>query len=575
MLVTCYLSGKNYGRYVFPGHHNKCRNVWEEKEKKKPRSERSPVPAGPPHLVQVLAGSAGEEGLELYNQRALAVWNKEVLEECRHCARFLPLLVSTIRLPKWLSSPPVLTNLPFLPPLDLGTTCTGGGVEGVCHTQARCNILGLTMAGHCTRDKSVCCTEVSSCNTTLSSQVSYFTSNNSQQHRTGCQARILVNNRLCYIRLELQQFSFPAGERSGDCRTGKMTISSVVGGREETMQDICGHKEGMEVLVPVHGLQAVVLSAHLPPHTRAEWRVKTTQEKCSNISRRILNIRESMSSCSKRKETRRKVKSLLRRMKKQLFGQRKRRKKSKRPKRSPMFPLLDWMLREGERRRWRKEKEKVKVKEETPKVNIVLETASKKVKDVPSDFFQVVTASGLDLSEFSEHSIGDIHNSDTGGSIDDIHNNDTGDSAGDIPNTVESERVQSSERERRNYKRHNSLFSREKNSPAWVGKVVDNDDCPAYLISSNHVVTRSECVSSHSLTVIFSPSRVAVTSVTLHPVLHIALLTLNKELKYNTLCHPEEFIQTLIPSESDTRHYRSLKIKDWLEQAVVGQEEAL
>ena len=228
-----------------------------------------------------------------------------------------------------------------------------------------------------------------------------------------------------------------------------------------------------------------------------------------------------------------------------------------------MFPLLDWMLREGERRRWRKEKEKVKVKEERSKVNTVLETASKKVKDVPSDFFQVVTASGLDLSEFSV------------GNINDIPNTDTGDSGGDIPNTVESERVQSSERGRRNYKRHNSLFSREKNSPAWVGKVVDNDDCPAYLISSNHVVTSSECVSSHSLTVIFSPYRVAVTRVTLHPVLHIALLTLHTELPYNTLCHPEEFIQTLIPSESDARHYSSLQIKDWLEQAVVGQEEGL
>jgi len=476
---------------------------------------------------------------------------------------FLPLLVSTIRLPKWLSSPPVLTNLPFLPPLDLGTPCTGGGVEGVCHTQARCNILGLTMAGHCTRDKSVCCTEVSSCNSSLSSEVSYFTSDNSQQQTTVCQARIPVTDRVCYIRLELQQFSFPAGGRSGGCRTGKMTISSVVGGREEIMQDICGHKEGVEVLVPVHGLQAVVLSAHHPPHTRAEWRVKATKEKCSNLGRRILDLRESMSSCSKRKETRRKVKSLLRRKKKQLFGQRKRRKKNKRPKRSPMFPLLDWMLREGERRRWRKEKEKVKVKEERSKVNTVLETASKKVKDVPSDFFQVVTASGLDLSEFSV------------GNIIDIPNTDPGDSGGDIPNTVESERVQSSERGRRNYKRHNSLFSREKNSPAWVGKVVDNDDCPAYLISSHHVVTSSECVSSHSLTVIFSPYRVAVTRVTLHPVLHIALLTLHTELPYNTLCHPEEFIQTLIPSESDTRHYSSLQIKDWLEQAVLGQEEGL
>merc|ERR1719320_1405573 len=371
---------------------------------------------------------------------------------------------------------------------------------------------------------------------------------------------IPVTGRVCYIRLELQQFSFPAGGRSGGCRTGKMTISSVVDGREEIMQEICGHKEGVEVLVPVHGLQAVVLSAHQPPHTWAEWRVKTTKEKCNNISRRMLEFGEKMSSCSKRKETRRKVKSLLRRKKKQLFGQRKRKKKNKRNKRSPMFPLIDWILRQREKRSWRKEKEKVK---EKSKVNTVLETASKKVKDVPSDFFQVVTASGLDLSEFSVGNINVIPNIYTGDSIDDIHN------------TVESERVQSSERGRRNYKRHNSLLSREKNSPAWVGKVVDNDDCPAYLISSNHVVTSSECVSSHSLTVIFSPYRVAVTRVTLHPVLHIALLTINKELQHNTLCHPEEFIQTLIPSESDTRHYNSLQIKDWLEQAVVGQEEGL
>ena len=83
-----------------------------------------------------------------------------------------------------------------------------------------------------------------------------------------------------------------------------MTISSVVGGRVESMQDICGHKEGVEgrihrilinfttiqipVLIPVHGLQAVVLSAHHPLHTRAEWRVKASKQKCSNIGRRML-----------------------------------------------------------------------------------------------------------------------------------------------------------------------------------------------------------------------------------------------------------------------------------------------
>ena len=104
--------------------------------------------------------------------------------------------------------------------------------------------------------------------------------------------------------MELQQFSFPAAGGNGGCKEGKMTISSVVGGRVESMQDICGHKEGVEgrihrilinfttiqipVLIPVHGLQAVVLSAHHPLHTRAEWRVKASKEKCGNIGRRML-----------------------------------------------------------------------------------------------------------------------------------------------------------------------------------------------------------------------------------------------------------------------------------------------
>ena len=52
----------------------------------------------------------------------------------------------------------MLTNLPFLPALDLGSLCSAGGVEGVCHTKAKCEGLGLTEAGTCNRDKSVCCT---------------------------------------------------------------------------------------------------------------------------------------------------------------------------------------------------------------------------------------------------------------------------------------------------------------------------------------------------------------------------------------------------------------------------------
>ena len=66
--------------------------------------------------------------------------------------------LDSLRVPKWLYNSPVLTNLPFLPALDLGSLCTAGGLGGVCQTQAKCGGQGLTQAGICTQDKSVCCT---------------------------------------------------------------------------------------------------------------------------------------------------------------------------------------------------------------------------------------------------------------------------------------------------------------------------------------------------------------------------------------------------------------------------------
>ena len=42
-------------------------------------------------------------------------------------------LTIAVRLPKWLHNPPQLTNIPFLPPPDLGRSCGGGaGRRGVC-----------------------------------------------------------------------------------------------------------------------------------------------------------------------------------------------------------------------------------------------------------------------------------------------------------------------------------------------------------------------------------------------------------------------------------------------------------
>ena len=130
--------------------------------------------------------------------------------------RCLPSLLLTVRLPKWLYNPPVLTNLPLLPTLDLGTPCTAGGLEGICLTQAQCAGFGLTMAGHCTRGHSVCCAgrishtmlrikripspAVSSCSSSLSSPTSYFTSPEQPPTGAACQASVLIPANTCYLR---------------------------------------------------------------------------------------------------------------------------------------------------------------------------------------------------------------------------------------------------------------------------------------------------------------------------------------------------------------------------------------
>jgi len=71
---------------------------------------------------------------------------------------FLASLVTSLRLPKWLYNPPVLTNLPFLPALDFGSLCSVGGEEGVCQSLAKCAGLRGSQAGACTQGRSVCCT---------------------------------------------------------------------------------------------------------------------------------------------------------------------------------------------------------------------------------------------------------------------------------------------------------------------------------------------------------------------------------------------------------------------------------
>ena len=114
------------------------------------------------------------------------------------------------------------------------------------------------------------------------------------------------------------------------------------------------------------------------------------------------DLEGSNSPCARRKENRRNVKSLVRRRKKQLFGKQKKRKKNRRYKRS-LLTHFGWMFGQGGEKSRKIDNGNTKVKRKKIKVNTLLEIASKRVKDVPGDFFQVVTASSLELSQFSGH----------------------------------------------------------------------------------------------------------------------------------------------------------------------------
>jgi hypothetical protein len=110
--------------------------------------------------------------------------------------------------------------------------------------------------------------------------------------------------------------------------------------------------------------------------------------------------------CNRRKESRRNVKKEIRRMKKQLFGvKRKRKKMTNRRQRRSFLPSLfkaDWIfgLSKGKNEKEEKERPERPLANQS-KVSTLLKIGQKRAKDTPRDFFQVMTSSYIEHSPFS------------------------------------------------------------------------------------------------------------------------------------------------------------------------------
>ena len=125
------------------------------------------------------------------------------------------------------------------------------------------------------------------------------------------------------------------------------------------------------------------------------------------------------------------------------------------------------------------------------------------------------------------------------------------------------------------------MFSSRPSTP-WAGQVKSDKglSCPAYLLAGGgHALADSACVMTEdmppTLTVIFSVYRVGVTRVTLHPSLHLALLSLHPQLpsRVEALCHPEDIVGSVVGAW-DALVVDSHQLGDWLEQAVDGGGES-
>ena len=88
--IMCYICGREYFKKSINIHIDQCKVKFLNEEKKKPKSERRPLPKEPKNFDDVVTGK-GDGNRDAYNDEAFKEYNENALERCDGCARtFLP-----------------------------------------------------------------------------------------------------------------------------------------------------------------------------------------------------------------------------------------------------------------------------------------------------------------------------------------------------------------------------------------------------------------------------------------------------------------------------------------------------
>mmetsp|Transcript_33350 Transcript_33350/g.58491 ORF Transcript_33350/g.58491 Transcript_33350/m.58491 type:complete len:355 (-) Transcript_33350:43-1107(-) len=80
--LVCHICGREFGTTSLGIHQKTCARLWEERESKKPKKERKPLPQAPSEIA-----IGGVQDIEAHNKAASAAFEEQVMRQCPNCYR--------------------------------------------------------------------------------------------------------------------------------------------------------------------------------------------------------------------------------------------------------------------------------------------------------------------------------------------------------------------------------------------------------------------------------------------------------------------------------------------------------
>jgi len=157
--------------------------------------------------------------------------------------------------------------------------CTADNNEaGTCYSSSECSSLGGVASGKCGNNFGVCCVLSATCDATITTSGTYFTSPNypaAYSSAGACVATLVPPEGTCQILLEFVDFDL-LGPTEGDCVNDTFVVSGANAG--SSIPVLCGSNAGQHIYIDVdqsEGPYSLAATLSSFPVDR-QWKIKVT-----------------------------------------------------------------------------------------------------------------------------------------------------------------------------------------------------------------------------------------------------------------------------------------------------------